>query len=139
MNGKENEQLDRLGTMVTRAGGIRDDELQRIDASPFLRTRLRTAIESERRRSSGRQIGWLARIGVATRAIALMAFVTVAAVLSLLLSRAASIGPKPSESKANGVERVVTGGTCALSTDGCSISNEEVLATLFKAEGEESR
>ena len=73
------------------------------------------------------------------RAIALMAVVTIAAVVSFWFSRPGSIAPKTSESKGTDVARVVTGGTCALSTDGCSISNEAVLATLFKAEGEESR
>ena len=139
MNGKEDKQLDLLGPIVTRAGGISDDELQKIDSSPFLRTRLRTAIESERRRRSEQPIGWLARIGVATRAIAMMAIVTIAAVVSFWFSRPAANAPGSSESKQNDVARVVIGGTCALSTDGCSISNEEVLATLFKAEGEESR
>jgi len=138
MNGKDDKQLDRLGAIVTRRGGISDDELQKIDSSPFLRTRLRTAIESERRRSE-QQIGWLARIGVATRAIAMMAIVTIAAVVSFWFSRPASNAPGSSESRQNDVARVVIGGTCALSTDGCSISNEAVLATLFKAEGEESR
>jgi anti-sigma factor RsiW len=138
MNGKDDKQLDRLGAIVTRTGGISDDELQKIDSSPFLRTRLRTAIESERRRSE-QQIGWLARIGVATRAIAMMAIVTIAAVVSFWFSRPASNAPGSSQSRQNDVARVVIGGTCALSTDGCSISNEAVLATLFKAEGEEAR
>jgi|SRR5690349_5825106 len=139
MNGKDNQQLDRLGSIVTRAGGIGDDELQKIDASPFLRTRLRSSIESERRRRAEQQIGWLARIGVATRAIAVMAAVTVVAVLSFWFSRTSSSATGQSGSKGDDIARVVIGGTCALSTDGCSISNEQVLATLFKEEGEESK
>jgi hypothetical protein len=139
MNGKDNRQIDRLGTIVTRAGGISDDDLQKIDSSPFLRTRLLSSIESEQRRRAEPPIGWLASIGVATRAIAVMAAVTVAAVLSFWFGRPGSSAPGQSGSKGSDVARVVIGGTCALSTDGCSISNEQVLATLFKAEGEESK
>src|SRR5689334_14507674 len=108
MNGKDDKQLDRLGAIVTQAGGISDDDLQKIDSAPFLRTRLRTAIESERRRRSEQQIGWLGRIGVATRAIAMMAIVTIAAVVSFWFSRPTSNAPGSSE-KQNDVARVVIG------------------------------
>src|SRR5262245_54027742 len=139
MNRRDDERLDRLGTMVTRAGGVSDEELEKIDSSPFLRTRLRSAIESERRRRSEQRPGWLFSIGVATRAVALMVVVTAAAVLSFWLSKPGSTAPAPSEANNNDIARIVTGGACALSTDGCAISNEEVLATLFRDEGERTR
>ena len=137
-----NESIDRLTKVVARAGGISDEEADRIGSSPFLQARLRAGVEAERRRraeqGSGLLINWL----VASRAIALLVVVTIAAVVTFWFSKAnASVSSPPLNTSANDIARVVTGGTCALSTtDECAISTEEVLATLFaENEGEEPK
>jgi len=137
MDETRNEPLDRLTKIVAQAGGISDDEAERIASSPFLHARLHAGIESERRRRAEQGSGWLATLLVASRAIAVMVVVTIAAVLTLWFSKAnVSVSVPPLSASADDIYRVVTGGTCALSTtEECAISTEEVLATLFAEEG----
>jgi hypothetical protein len=133
MDQTTNERLERLTRLVAKAGGIGDGEAEKIGASPFLQARLRAGIEIERRRRSEQGSGWLATLLIASRAITIMALVTIAAVLMLWFSRADSAHViSPLNPTDDPVSRVVTGGTCALSsTDECAISTGEVLATLF--------
>jgi hypothetical protein len=139
MDQTRNEPLDRLTKIVARAGGISDDETQRIGSSPFLHARLRAGIEAERRRRAEQGSGWLVTLLVASRAIAVLVVVTIAAVLTFWFSKAnASISVPSLNASADDISRVVTGGTCALSTtEECAISTEEVLATLFAEKGGE--
>ncbi len=142
MDQTESEPLERLTKIVTRAGGISDDEAERIGSSPFLHARLRAGIESERRRSAGEGSGWLATLMVASRAIAVTTLVTIVAVTALWFSKANAQNVSPVIATApDPVSRVVTGGTCALSTtEECAISTGEVLATLFaENEGKEQK
>jgi len=141
MDQKANEPLDRLMNVVARAGGISDDDVEQIGSSPFLHARLRAGIEAERRRRAEQGIGWLATLLVASRAIAALVVVTIAAVLTFWFSKAnASVSVPPLNASAGDISRVVTGGTCALSTtEECAISTEEVLATLFAEKGGEER
>jgi len=139
MDQSRNETLDRLTKVIARAGGIGDDEAERINSSPFLHARLRAGIEGERRRRAEQGSGWLATLLVASRAIAVLAVVTIAAVLTLWFSRANAVSVPPLNASADDpISRVVTGGNCALSTtEECAISTEEVLATLFAEKGAE--
>jgi hypothetical protein len=139
MNHTPNESLDRLANVVARAGGISDEEVERIGSSPFLHGRLRAGIEAERQRRAAPGTGWLATLFVASRAIAVLLVVTIAAVASFWFSKAnASFDGSSLNTNADDISRVVTGGTCALSTtDECAISTEEVLATLFAENGGE--
>jgi hypothetical protein len=133
MNQTPDEPLDNLTKLVVRAGGIGDDEAERIGSSPFLHARLRARIDSERNSRAELGSSWFVTLLVASRAIAALMVVTVAAVLTLWLSRASAspVVPPPNVGE-NDVSRVVIGGTCALSTTAeCAISTEEVLATLF--------
>jgi hypothetical protein len=133
MNQAHNESMDRLTKMVARAGGISDEAAERVASAPFLHARLRAGIEAERRRRAEQGSGWLSTLFVASRAIAIMSAVTIAAVVTFWLSKSnASVNAPPVSPSAGDIARVVTGGTCALATtDECAISTEEVLATLF--------
>lgn len=137
------ESIDQLTKIVARAGGISDVEAERIGSSPFLHTRLRAGIEAERRRRTGQGSGWLGTLLVASRAIAVLVVVTIAAVMTFWFSdsNASKNVTLMNASAENDISRVVTGGTCALSTtEECAISTEEVLATLFaEKEGEEPK
>jgi hypothetical protein len=140
MDQTPNESFDRLTKIVARAGGISDVEAERIGSSPFLHARLRARIDAERRRLAGQGSGWLGTLLVASRAIGVLVVVTIAAVMTFWFSKAnASVsGPPLNASAENDISRVVTGGTCALSTtEECAISREEVLATLFAEQGGE--
>jgi hypothetical protein len=137
-----NESLDRLTKVVARAGGISDEEADGIGSSPFLHARLRAGIEAEQRRRAEQGSGLLVNLLVASRAIAVLVVVTIAAVVTFWFSNAnASISSPPLNASADDIARVVAGGTCALSTtDECAISTAEVLATLFaENEGEEPK
>jgi hypothetical protein len=133
MNQANNESMDRLTKMVARAGGISDEAVERVASAPFLHSRLRAAIEVERHRRAEQGTVWLATLFVASRAIAVMSVVTIAAVVMFWLSKSnASVSAPALRPSAGDISRVVTGGTCALATtDECAISREEVLATLF--------
>ena len=151
MNGTSND-LDQLAKAVTRAGGISDDEAERIGSSPFLHTRVRARIVAEQQKRAGQGSGWLATLFVASRAIVTLLVVTIAAAgafwtttsragdnAALKLSNA--LEPSRAPSRPDDINRVVVGGTCALSsTEQCAISTEEVLATMFAPErGNEDR
>lgn len=136
MNQVPDERLDRLTKIVSRAGGISDDEVDGISSAPFLHSRIRALIESERKSRAALGGGWFATLLVATRAIAVLFLVTIGTALAFWFSRANPSVPPVSNATVDNVSRVVTGGTCALSTtDECAISTEEVLATLFAEDG----
>lgn len=132
MNGTTNE-LDRLTKIIARSGGIGDDEAERIGSSPFLHIRLRARIEAERGTRAGQRSGWLATLLVASRAIAALVLVTIAATSAFWITRSSAGNTSVTRSgKPEDINRVVIGGTCALSsTEQCAISTEEVLATMF--------
>lgn len=133
MNRTSDETLDRLAKIVARGGGISDEEAEHIASAPFLRARLRAGIQAERRRRAEQGSGWVGTLFVASRAIAITTAITIAAVVTFWFSNSnASVGAPPLNPSGGDISRIVGGGTCALSTtDGCAISTEEVLATLF--------
>ena len=134
MNQTPDERFERLTRIVARAGGLSADDIDRIGSAPFLHARLRARIESER--ESRDRKGWFGTLSVATRAIALLFLVTIGAAVSFWFLRNNPRISAVTGSTADNVSRVITGGTCALSTtDECAISTEEVLATLFAEEG----
>lgn len=132
-----NERLDKLTKNMARAGGLGDEDVDRISSAPFLHARIRVRIEAERKRRAAQGSGWLATLLVASRAVAVLLLVTISAALAFWVSRAHT----PARDSLAGagddnISRIVTGGACALSaTDECAISTEEVLATLFAEEG----
>lgn len=135
MNGTGNEHVDWLATTVTTAGGISEDDVDRISSSPFLHTRIRARIEAEERNRAERGSGWLAALTVAARAIAVFVLVTIIAASAFWVSTSKTGRNPTGNPKESDVTRVVAGGTCALSsTDQCKISTEEVLATMFANE-----
>lgn len=135
MNGNRNEHLDRLANAVTRAGGISDDDVDRISLSPFLHTRVRARIDAEERNRVGQGSGWLAMLMVASRAIAVLVLVTMAAASTFWISRSKPAVDSLNNAKSSGITPIAAGGTCALSsTDQCAISTEAVLATMFAGE-----
>jgi hypothetical protein len=135
---KRNQNLDELSRIVARAGGITDDDVERITSSPFINARLRARIEAERRQRAEQRSGWFASLFIAWRVIAVLLLVTIGAAAAFLSTTigAPTVVPRASDD----VARVVAGGACALSaTDECAISSEEVLATLFAEEGGEQK
>jgi hypothetical protein len=133
MNQTADDHLDQLSKAVARAGGISDDDVERISSSPFLHTRVRAGIEAEQRKRGEQGNGWLATLLVASRAIVALLVVTVAAASAFWMTKPTGANrPSPESSSADDISRVVAGGTCALSsTELCAISTEEVLATMF--------
>jgi hypothetical protein len=133
MNQTADEHLDRLTKTIASAGGISDGDAERIGSSPFLHTRVRARIEGEQRKREEQGSGWLATLLVASRAIAALLLVTLAAASAFWVTKSnAANGNAPENSRADDLNRVLVGGACALSsTEQCAISTEEVLATMF--------
>jgi hypothetical protein len=134
------EHLDLVAKSVVRAGGISDDDTETIASSPFLYARLRSRIEAEQRRRAEPQAGWFTTLLVARHAIPALVLIAVIASGAYWLTKTNSAVGLPSvDARNDNVNRVVVGGTCALSsTEECAISTEEVLATLF-TEGDAQR
>src|SRR5262245_11564432 len=133
MDQKSRESIDHLTKSIVRGAGADEADVDRIVSSPFINSRLRARIEAERKRQTEPVGGWFVTVLVAARAIMVLVVVTAAAVLAFWLSRTnASTSSPPRITGADDVSRVISGGTCALSsTQECAISREEVLATLF--------
>jgi hypothetical protein len=134
------ERLDHLGKSIVRAGGISDEETEAIASSPFSYARLRTRIEAERRLRADPRPGRIITLPAARRAIPALMLIAALAVGAFWLTEtnSAVVAP-PVDARNDNLNRVVIGGTCALSsTEECAISTEEVLATLF-AEGDAQR
>jgi anti-sigma-K factor RskA len=130
------ERLDLIGREIVRASAANEDEAERVTASPFLYTRLRSRINAERGRREERE-SWLTMLGIVWRAIPAMAMV---AVLAVALFLTASSGTRPSETlvyesllgtSEAGVESVVFADNRALSSD-------EVLATILDEDMQEA-
>jgi hypothetical protein len=82
-NSPKNEELDRVGKLVLKAASASESEIEAASSSPFLFTRVRAAINEERRGQEDPR-GWLSLIQVAWRAVPAMALVaTLAAVLTV--------------------------------------------------------
>ena len=142
MDQNPGEPIDHLTKSLVRSAGTDQAEVDRILSSPFINTRLRARIEAERSRRTESAAGWFGSLLIAARAIVVLVIVTAAAVLTFWFSRAnasENTPPAITGAGADGVSRVISGGTCALSSiQECAISREEVLATLF-AEKEQER
>ncbi len=133
---KSDEQLDRMGQEIVRAVASNEAEGEAVAAAPFLYARLRSRINAEReQREEGER--WLTMLKVVWRAIPAMAMVAILAV-ALLLS--ANFGARPSEvasveelldTQGAGVETVVF-------EDNRSLSSDEVLATILNEDEQEA-
>lgn len=135
MNSEKNQlhetALDRVSREVVRGGGIGDEQADAIAASPFLYARLRARIDADKQHG-----GWLATFTLAWRTIPALAIVAMIAVGLLFFADAKppAIAPPvvvPVQTS-NGLAPATA---CSLSAgDGCAVSENDVLATLF-AEG----
>ena len=86
-NTHKTEELDRVGKLVLMAAAANESELEAAASSPFLFTRVRAAINEERRRRE-ESSGWVSLIQIAWRAVPAMALVAIlAAVLTVWSSQ----------------------------------------------------
>jgi predicted RND superfamily exporter protein len=83
--------LDGLGSAIVRASAPNEDVAEAAATSPFLYTRLRSRIESERKRREEGE-GWLAMLGVIWRTVPAMALVAVFAMVLFLSTGSNSLG-----------------------------------------------
>jgi hypothetical protein len=126
------DKLDLLGQSIIRASTRNEAEAESAATSPFLYTRLRARIDSERvRREEGER--WLTLFTVIWRSVPAMALVAAFAVvlfLSSVITRTingytdeALLGERDA-----GVERVV------FTTDRQALTSDDVLATIWSDE-----
>jgi len=136
---KRERAIDRVGKTVVRAAGLIESESDAVASSPFLYARIRARIEALEQRNK-QSVPMLAML-YAWRAVLAVAIVAIVAVSAFWIKTpAAPIAPPATTARADNVNLVATGGTCALSNSAeCAISTEEVLATLFSEEGKSER
>src|SRR5262245_66094353 len=84
------ERLDQFSQIVTRGGGLTADEAEQAASSPFLYTRVRARIESERKSRATPFADRFAMLPVAWRAIAALLIITLAAGAAFYASRRAA-------------------------------------------------
>ncbi|MBD0371372.1 MAG: hypothetical protein ICV60_11090 [Pyrinomonadaceae bacterium] len=136
MTGKKiegaSDNLDRLGRAIIRASADNEEAVEAAAAQPFLYTRLRARINSERVRCEEGE-RWRALFGVIWRAVPAMALVAfLAFVLFLSASFTRTIAGYSDEALLDerdaGVERVV------FTTERQPLSSDDVLATILNDE-----
>ena len=130
------ERLHRLGLKIVRASAINEQEAEAAASSPFLYTRIRSRIASEReRRKEGERSRAL--LDVVWRAVPAMALVAIFA-LTLFLSVSTGMRTQVGfidealiDARDAGIERVVF-------IDRQPLSSDEVLATILNGEEREA-
>ncbi len=135
-NLESNAGLDRVSIEIVRAAAANEAEGEAVAAAPFLYTRLRARIASERaRREEGER--WFALFGVSRHAVPAMLSV---AILAVVLFWSASFGTMPQGTFSDeallgerdaGIEHVVF-------ADRRSLSSDEVLATILNEDDREA-
>jgi len=136
-NNKPEDPLELATTLVARSSKMSEDQVEAIASRVSYRA-VQARIEAG---DDGSLAHLLAAIfAMAPRAIPAMAIATLLALAWSFLfaggtGNKASLENAIAGSAGSGVQRVRTGGTCAISTsDQCSVSTEDVLATLVKEE-----
>jgi hypothetical protein len=137
-NRSSDERLDQLGRDIIRVSASNETEAEEAAVAPFLYTRLRSRINSERERRRDGE-GWLAMLGVAWRAVPAMALV---AIFAFALFISANFGTLPAGginiddallgAGDAGVESVVFADNRSLSND------DDILATILNEDVQEA-
>jgi hypothetical protein len=128
-------RLDRAAASLIRRAAMSDQEIEGV-ASRMQFAGVRARIRARQPDNTGD--GWMTAMMAAQRAIPAMAILTLAVVFWFWFAGAgaqesASLDTALTGAGGAGVERVRSGGTCAISTsDECAISTEDVLATMVK-------
>ncbi|MCI0487680.1 MAG: hypothetical protein L0229_13895 [Blastocatellia bacterium] len=137
------DRLDRVAQEITRAAVA--DNAEEVVSSPFLYSKLRARIEAEQERRAEPVNGWLVMLAAARLAIPALAIIAIAVTAMFWFGGASA----PPESAANvpyiNMPEMGYGGiapiqACSVSDSaGCNVSTNEVIATLFREEGQELR
>jgi len=97
VNSQMNEELDRAGRKILKAAVADEKETEEAAAAPFLFTRIRAAIDAERRRLE--EAGsWFSLILVARRAIPAMALLAILAAVVTFWPVRFQANPAPAQS-----------------------------------------
>ena len=152
------ERLDEVGDDLVRAARASEGEIEAGAGGLLLYSRIRASIAARQQEPGGLAGGWLSLLQAAKFAVPAMALVMV--IVTCLPRVAMHLGERRSAPKAVAGIRpayndtssmarspgpapyilTLAAGTCALSnTQECAISNNEVLATLFADENQETQ
>lgn len=133
---RSEEHLDQTGREIVRASAMNEAEGERVAASPFLYTRLRSRINAEReQREEGER--WGAMLRVIWRAIPAMAMVAILAV-ALFLSANFSTQPVAVASVEDLLDTQGAEVESVVFADNRSLSSDEVLATILNEDEQEA-
>ena len=123
------KRLDGLGSAIVRASAASGPETEAAATSPFLYTRLRSRIESERKRREEGE-GWFAMLGVIWRTVPAMALVAVLSMALFLSTGSNSLGSGNANYEALLGERD-TAEEQVVFADKQFVSSDEVLETIL--------
>lgn len=134
---KSDKQLDRVGRAIVRAAASNEETADAVASSPFLYTRLRARISTEReRRETLEHLSALSRLmRRAVMAMSLVAFLALGVLVfsEMSIQTAQSFNDESFFNASNvGVQRIVF-------EDRDPLSNDEVLATIVDEDGEASK
>ena len=121
-NSPRDEELDRIGRLVLKSAAASESEIEAAATSPFLFTRVRAAINDERRERE-ESPGWLSLIQVAWRAVPAMALVAIMTAALTVWSTQTPVAPvaqtddEPLIALDPGVEQTVLASRNGLSRD----------------------
>jgi hypothetical protein len=91
-NSPKTEELDRVGKLVLKAATASEADVEAAASSPFLFTRVRAAINQERRESEESR-GFLSLIQVAWRAVPAMVVIAIMAAVLTVWTTQSSVAP----------------------------------------------
>ena len=144
------ERLDEIGKDLVRAARAGEGETEAAAVGPLLYSRIRASIAARERELEGPTGGWLGFLRAARFAVPAMALVTV---VVTFVPRLGSNARRPAQKgsprtalyaqmQTSQSPRILNfaAGVCAISnSEECAISNNEMLATLFAADNEETQ
>lgn len=122
------ERLDLTGQMLIRSAGASEDDREAAASDSMLFARIRGQIAAERRKREEAVDPWMPILVIARRAVPAMAIITLIVILvSSLTTSSGGIQVPATQAAA----------VCTLADkDECAVSTNEVMATIFFANGQ---
>lgn len=132
----DDEQLDRLGKLLINASAMNIKEEESLSNTPFLYTRIRARINEQQ--EQGEDL-WLSILRLARLAVPAMVLIAVVSATSWQLHPVHTQPQLPltqySNQHSNQMMLAQNSPSCSLTNrEGCALSNNELLATVFPQE-----
>lgn len=131
-NKADDDRLDPVAQMLVRSAGASEKEIETAASDSMLFARIRGQIAAEQRRREESIDNWMPFLLIARRAVPAMAIITLIVILisSFIFS--------PSGVQLPGEVNAQAAAVCTLADkDECTVSTNDVMATIFFPKGQE--